>query len=61
MGVELADPRLDPAETARRLRSADPPVIARVHDGRVVLDPRTLSDDEIELVIDAVHGAAPEA
>jgi L-seryl-tRNA(Ser) seleniumtransferase len=33
-------------ELARRLRAGDPPVIARVHDGLVLLDPRTLSDDD---------------
>ncbi len=30
------------------LRVADPPVIARMHDGRLLLDPRTLRDDEID-------------
>jgi L-seryl-tRNA(Ser) seleniumtransferase len=29
-----------------RLRGADVPVIARILDGRVVLDPRTMSDEE---------------
>lgn len=37
-----------PADTARALRRAQPPVVARVHDGRVLLDPRTLADDELE-------------
>ena len=46
------------AETvARALREADPPVIARIHDGRVLLDPRTLGDDELELVATAARGA----
>jgi hypothetical protein len=30
-------------------------VIARVQDGRVLLDPRTLADDEIEAVVAAVR------
>jgi L-seryl-tRNA(Ser) seleniumtransferase len=47
----------DPVTLAARLRAADPPVIARIHDGRVVLDPRTLADDEIETVIAAVRQA----
>ncbi len=42
---------------ARALRGADPPVIARINDGRVLLDPRTLGDDEVELAITAVRGA----
>ena len=37
------------------LRKADPPVIARIHDGRVLLDPRTLADEEIPLVAAAVR------
>jgi L-seryl-tRNA(Ser) seleniumtransferase len=31
---------------AARLREADPPVIARIERGRVILDPRTMSDAE---------------
>ena len=37
-------------ELAARLRTADPPVVGRIQDGRLLLDPRTLADDEIELV-----------
>jgi L-seryl-tRNA(Ser) seleniumtransferase len=33
---------------ARALRHGDPPVIARIHDGRVLLDPRTLAEAEVE-------------
>jgi L-seryl-tRNA(Ser) seleniumtransferase len=46
-----------PTELATRLRAADPPVVARIHDGRVVLDPRTLSDEQVELVVAAVREA----
>ena len=46
------------AETlASRLREADPPVVARISDGRVLLDPRTLSGDEIEAAARAVAWA----
>ena len=37
-------------ELAARLRTADPPVVGRIQDGRLLLDPRTLADDEIDLV-----------
>lgn len=47
----------DPELIAARLRAGDPPVIARIHDGRVVLDPRTLTDDELELVVGAARDA----
>jgi L-seryl-tRNA(Ser) seleniumtransferase len=35
---------------AAMLRAAEPPVVARVQEGRVLLDCRTLADDEIDLV-----------
>jgi L-seryl-tRNA(Ser) seleniumtransferase len=45
---------VDPATVLGRLRAHDPPVIGRIHDGRVLLDPRTISDDEVETVARAV-------
>ncbi len=47
----------DPVAVARALRGAEPPVIARIHDGRVLLDPRTLGDEEVELVAQAARNA----
>ena len=37
-------------ELAARLRANDPPIVGRIQDGRLLLDPRTLADDEIDLV-----------
>jgi L-seryl-tRNA(Ser) seleniumtransferase len=37
-----------PVAIVRALRDGDPPVIARIHEDRVLLDPRTLDDAEIE-------------
>jgi L-seryl-tRNA(Ser) seleniumtransferase len=42
---------------AAALRRADPPVIARIRDGRVLLDPRTLTDSEVDEVAQAVRTA----
>jgi L-seryl-tRNA(Ser) seleniumtransferase len=59
--LELAGPAValsaadDPAAVARALRAADPPVIARIHDGRVVLDPRTLAEADVDLAATAVR------
>jgi L-seryl-tRNA(Ser) seleniumtransferase len=40
---------------AARLRAHDPPVIARIADGRVIVDPRTLlGDDELALAAAAI-------
>jgi L-seryl-tRNA(Ser) seleniumtransferase len=40
-----------------RLRSADPPVIARIADDRVVLDPRTIFPDQINATVRAITAA----
>ena len=37
-----------------RLRTGSPHIIARIKEGMVVFDPRTLNDEEIERIIDAV-------
>ena len=58
--VELEGPvvALDGGQAlARRLRQAEPPVIARIDSGRVLLDPRTLADDELEAVARAARAA----
>jgi L-seryl-tRNA(Ser) seleniumtransferase len=47
----------DPVEVTHALRQATVPVIARIHDRRVVLNPRTLSDDEVDDVVAAVRAA----
>jgi L-seryl-tRNA(Ser) seleniumtransferase len=44
-------------ELARRLRAADPPVIARAHEGWLLLDPRTLDDDEARTAASSVATA----
>jgi L-seryl-tRNA(Ser) seleniumtransferase len=54
--VALAAP-LDPVALAQRLRDSEPAVVGRIHDGRVLLDPRTLSDDEVATVAVAVRRA----
>jgi len=41
-------------ELAAKLRACDPPMIALVRDGRTLLDCRTLADDEIEEVAEAI-------
>jgi L-seryl-tRNA(Ser) seleniumtransferase len=45
----------EPEALAARLRAADPPVVGRIADGRLLLDPRTLADDEVELVACALR------
>ena len=47
------------AALAAALRAADPPVVARVRDNALLLDPRTLTDEEADLVAAAVRAASP--
>jgi L-seryl-tRNA(Ser) seleniumtransferase len=45
--VAVADSKRSPDDIEARLRSAEPPVIARIEGGRLLLDVRTLSDGEL--------------
>ena len=47
----------DPVALAAALRAGEPPVLARIHDGEVLLDPRTLAEDEVESLADAARRA----
>jgi L-seryl-tRNA(Ser) seleniumtransferase len=40
---------------AAALRGGDPPLLGRIHDGRVLLDPRTLTDAEADLAAAVVR------
>jgi L-seryl-tRNA(Ser) seleniumtransferase len=60
--VELEGPVValavdDPERLSRALRAGSPPVVARVNEGRVLLDPRTLAEDELDLVAASVRRA----
>jgi len=52
--VAVAVEGLGADELVARLRAADPPVVARIEEDRVLLDPRTLADEELRLVARAV-------
>jgi L-seryl-tRNA(Ser) seleniumtransferase len=45
------------AKLAEALRAGDPPVIGRISEGRLLLDVRTLTDDEADLAAAAVRAA----
>lgn len=62
--LELKGPAcvVDPGELGaevlvKRLRSGEPPVVARIHGGKIVLDPRTMTDEEARQAADAVRQA----
>jgi L-seryl-tRNA(Ser) seleniumtransferase len=47
----------DVVEAERRCRAGDPPVVARIEDGRLLLDLRTVSEDEEEELARVVRAA----
>ena len=55
--IAILASRPAPARLIDQLRAQDPPVIARVEDDRVVLDPRTVLPDEEEALLRAVVAA----
>jgi L-seryl-tRNA(Ser) seleniumtransferase len=52
--VSVTSQNMTPDELAARLRRREPPVFARIQEGRVLLDPRTLLEGEEEIVIEAL-------
>jgi L-seryl-tRNA(Ser) seleniumtransferase len=55
--VAVASDRIGEGELARRLRMGEPPVFGRVQHGRLLLDPRTVADDELPILAAAVRAA----
>jgi L-seryl-tRNA(Ser) seleniumtransferase len=51
--LALASEGMSPDSVATALRASDPPVIVRVKNDRVLVDPRTLFPEEIGIVADA--------
>ena len=47
----------DPQALAAALRAQDPPLVGRVHRDTLLLDPRTLTDAEVDLAVAAVRAA----
>jgi L-seryl-tRNA(Ser) seleniumtransferase len=47
----------DPVQIAARLRIGEPPVICRIHEGRALLDVRTVAAQELEALAGAVRAA----
>jgi L-seryl-tRNA(Ser) seleniumtransferase len=53
--LSVRAPALDALQV--QLRGNDPPVIARLHDDALLLDPRTMSDEQAKLAAAAVVAA----
>jgi L-seryl-tRNA(Ser) seleniumtransferase len=59
--VAVLTPHHGAAALEARLRAQDPPVVGRIAEDRVLLDVRTLTDDDLEEVAQAVVAAAGAA
>jgi L-seryl-tRNA(Ser) seleniumtransferase len=57
MALAITPARGGAAQLLRRLREHEPPLIGRIVEERVLLDPRTVLPDEDDVVIDAVLAA----
>ncbi|MFH0766269.1 MAG: L-seryl-tRNA(Sec) selenium transferase [Calditrichota bacterium] len=55
--VIVTSNRFKPDELARRLRQAYPPVFTRVEENSVIIDARTVADEEISLIVEAFKQA----
>jgi len=58
--IALTHQSLGADELSARLRASDPPIIARVEDGRVLLDLRTVFPEQDDLIIRALKQVAAE-
>ena len=56
--ADVADPGPAGADAfAAALRAGDPPLVGRIQDGRLLLDPRTLTDEEADVAARVVGAA----
>ncbi|HHY39910.1 MAG TPA: L-seryl-tRNA(Sec) selenium transferase [Syntrophaceticus sp.] len=53
--VALSHPGISPSTIAERLRQGDPPVVVRLQDDEVLIDPRTLFPGDEKLLIEALE------
>jgi L-seryl-tRNA(Ser) seleniumtransferase len=52
--VSISSKGMTPDELALALRRNEPPIVARIQKGKVLLDPRTILSGEEETVVEAV-------
>jgi L-seryl-tRNA(Ser) seleniumtransferase len=55
--VAIGADDVGPDELAAKLRAAEPPVVGRIANGRLLLDPRTMADDDVRPTVRAVAAA----
>ena len=55
--VAVAPAKMSPDDLAAALRRNEPPVVARIQEGRVLVDPRTLLAGDEEVLVAALAAA----
>jgi L-seryl-tRNA(Ser) seleniumtransferase len=55
--LALGEPAADPGPLAQALRTGYPALLGRIADGRLLIDPRTLADDELDPAASAIAAA----
>jgi len=55
--LRLIPKNLTPTTLAERLRGGTPPIVPRIADDHVLLDPRTILPDQLDTVARAVRAA----
>ncbi|MBI3353535.1 MAG: L-seryl-tRNA(Sec) selenium transferase [Nitrospirae bacterium] len=56
--VAILSNNLSAARLEEMLRKNNPPIISRIKEGRILLDPRTIQRDELDTVINSIKGIA---
>ena len=55
--VAVTPNAIGPDDLHARMRAGEPPVVARVNEGAVLLDPRTITEVEVDFTVRAVRAA----
>ena len=56
MALRVTSPRFSSKKLAEKLREYSPPIVGYVQDGALLLNLRTVCDDEVELILVALEG-----
>jgi L-seryl-tRNA(Ser) seleniumtransferase len=57
--IALAHPKLSSDAISAHFRNWPRPIILRIHDGKALIDLRTVKEDEESVIIDAINGLVP--
>ncbi|NBY03788.1 MAG: hypothetical protein EBQ87_17720 [Planctomycetes bacterium] len=55
--VDFSSPFIDTQSLSNKLRTSEPSLFTRIKDDKIVLDLRTLKNDEIDITVQVILGA----